>query len=275
MKTLSGLALSDIEGVVEEINRLQDTAVCGDLELKRLTRRATVIKDKVSLDYGFALLGMIATLEGDAEKMKSCFDRAVQQSGGRAEHLFNYSMSLKYFNLYEEAYKMADAAYRKDRTDLRFLDNLIETACVLNELDDFRKYIRLWNDLTKRKHHLEYEPLVVFESARDYRGFVAENPGLELHGNRPKFIGECLEKLAEAFGIPCVIVVNVMPDEEWKPSLVAWVQWHGDCEDGIERYFKFEEWYVEKGLDQETDSIHFSIEFPEEKCDSIGRSISR
>jgi hypothetical protein len=40
MKTLSGLALGDIEGVVEEINRLQDTAVCGDLELKRLTRRA-------------------------------------------------------------------------------------------------------------------------------------------------------------------------------------------------------------------------------------------
>ena len=96
MKAKTGLAQIDIKGIVDEINRFQSTLDCTELDIRRLKSKAVNIKDNVSIDNGFAILGMIACLEWDLESAKGYFERAVQQSGGSREHLYNYSRSLEF-----------------------------------------------------------------------------------------------------------------------------------------------------------------------------------
>ena len=88
MKTQTGLAQPDVQDLVEEINRFQTTLDHTEFDLKRLRKRAESIKANVGIEWGFAILGMIACLEDDVESMKSHSERAIQQSGGSHEHLY-------------------------------------------------------------------------------------------------------------------------------------------------------------------------------------------
>ncbi len=223
MKTQTGLAQPDIQGLVDEINRFQTTLDHTELDLKRTRKRAENIKDNVSIDYGFAILGMIACFEGDVESMKSYSERAVQQSGGLPEHLYNYSLSLKLFNLHEEAYEKADAAYRKNPADLRYLNNLIQLVCILNKRDEFDRYVKLYKKATQKRHPLEKAALNAIEDNWEFATFIADNPDLDVRDNPPEFVDKCFEKIPEIFGTPIAVVFSVMPDEEWKPSLVGWI----------------------------------------------------
>ena len=114
---------------------------------------------------------------------------------------------------------------------------------------------------TQKKHPFEKAALLAIEDNWEFARFVADNPKLNVRDNPPEFVEKCLDKIPEFFGTPIAVVFSVMPDEEWKLSLVGWIQWHGHFDDGMERYFKFEEWYIDQDFDLETDSIHFSIVF--------------
>ncbi len=272
MGNASATAASDINGMIDEINRYQSSLDFTEFDIRRLKRAAIKIKENVSVADGFGLLGMVACLEGDLEAMRSCCERAVQQSGGDPKHLYNYSRSLKYHNLYGEAEKEAEKAYERNPSHPGYLDNLIEIDCVLGRKDRFRRHVGEWFELRKKRHWLEAAPLAVWENRRRYREFVSANPELDIIDRPPAFASECLRKLPEFFGIPLAIVIGIVPNEAWDSTMIVWAQWHGDFEEGLQRYFAFEEWYVDKGFDRMTGLLHFSFEFAEERCFSTGQS---
>ena len=129
---------SKISNLTAEVNRFMETSDFSELDLKRLKKEAEYVKDNVDVADGFDLLGMVACLEDDMRAMKSYFKRAIDQSGGYFLHVLNYSISLRYFGLYEEAYEQALKVYGNNRSYLHALDNLIGVTCVLNKREEFR-----------------------------------------------------------------------------------------------------------------------------------------
>jgi len=257
---------SKYSDLVEELNQLLKNLDFSIFELNRLRKEAVQIKENVDLASGFALLGMISCLEKNEKQMRNFFKRAIQQSGGELSHIINLSVSLKNLSFFEEAYGYAFEAYKQDPLNLACLDLAIEIACILNKKADFKKFTAAWHKITKEKHLLELIPRFTKADVKKSFDFVRKHsepnhvlpPG---HIDPDKVVKKCGPEMVHIFGAPLNVVGEIMLDSDYKPSLVAWIQWFGDMDDGMELYDQFEQWYIEHDYDMKTDIINFNIEF--------------
>jgi len=252
--------------LVEKLNQFSATSEVSSFDLIRLKKEAEEIKENVDLASGFALFGMISCLEKDERQVRSFFKRAIQQSGGELSHILNFSVSLKKLGFFEEAYGYAFEAYEQDPVNLACIDLTIEMACILNKKVDFKKFATAWSKITKENHSLEIIPRITKTDEKEDSDFIRKHsegnqelpPG---HIDPDKVFKECGPEIVRIFGAPLNIVREVMLDPDYKPNLVAWIQWFGDMVDGMELYDQFEQWYIEHDYDMKTDIINFNIEF--------------
>jgi len=230
---------SEVLSLIDEVERFRLESDISDFDLKRLKNKAMNVK-KRDLAMGFGLLGMIACLENDIDAMRSYFKRAIEQSGGNPLHILNYAISLRYFGLYEEAYEQVLKAYEKNRSDLNALDNLIDMACILNKKEEFEKYTVAWHRLTQKDHDLKTSVLYNPINPKEYYAFFkkySDKNTLPYDHLPPKDILEvCSPAIARIFGTPISVVLEIMPNSSYEPNLVAFVQWFGDMEEGMNFY---------------------------------------
>ncbi len=253
--------------LVMELNSYLKTSDFTTFDLKRLKKKAEDIKQHVDIADGFVLLGMIACLENDENKMRSYSERAIQQSGGDVFHMVNYSKSLRFFGLTDESHELAVKAYKKDPADLNTLEYLIVLACEFDKSEEYSTYLTSWHKLTDKKHFLEEKALIVYTKGVFYFLKEHSNPDNlpEKHICPGDILAECSCKLIDFFGTPIKVIAEIMSDSNHKPVLVVWVQWSGDMDDGLGRYGQFEDWYIKNDFDIKTDLIYFNIEFMEEQ----------
>jgi len=245
---------SKYESVFDALNTFRETGNFTPFDLKRLKKDANQVKDNVNLANGFELLGMIAFYEDDLEEMKSCHKRAIEQSGYDARYIANYVKSLVSSNLFDEAYKYALKAYERDPLHLSSLDAIISISCIFNEKDNFERYIKEWEKINRSNHYLTFFPLYLINDSKKYYEFIRNNPNLLEIRNlfNPGLI--------QFFATPLNIILEVMPEPGHEDELVAWIQWYGDINDGMERYSAFEKWFIENEYDLKSNVLHFNIE---------------
>lgn len=246
--------------LVAELNRLRDTGKFTALDLARLRKEATAIKENVDLAQGFCLLGMIACLEGDERSMRSYAERAVQQSGGEPLYLINYAKSLWHFGLRGEAYERAAEACDRHPTDASVIDNMIGFACAMNKKDDFTKLTEAWMEMKGKPHELTRKPLFSPVDKAGYHDFLERRSSGDAMAP-DAVLGECEGELTRIFGAPLHVALEVMPDSSHEPTLVAWIQWAEEMADGMARFDEFENWYIENDFDLKTNRVCFQIEF--------------
>lgn len=263
--SILGQPASEISKLMEELNQFRITSDFSEIDLKRLKKKAEYIKDNVDVAEGFGLLGMIACLENDTKTMRSYFERAIQQSGSNPLHMLNYSESLEYLGLINEAYEYALKSYERDRFYSDALDNLIEMSCALSKQDEFEHYLSAWRKLTRKDHKLKTSLLFYPIKPLEYYAFLKKysDPNVLPPGHLfPKdILDACAPAIARIFGTPISVVLEIMPDSSYEPNLVAFIQWIGEMEDGMRRDDLFEKWYIENGYDLKTDLVFFDIEF--------------
>lgn len=256
---------SEFSALVDELNTYRLNKDWSEFDIVRLKKKAINIKENVDLAEGFALLGMIACLENDKDMMVSYSEIAIQQSGREPFHMLNYSKSLHFFNLKDDSYKYALMAYSKNPADPEFLEWLIHLSAELNKTQELLKYNENWYKLTGEKYDMKNFISLIYVNEKECREFI------DTHANSDKLpdghlspetvLSECIAKMIDFFSVPLKVVLEIMPDSSHKPNLVSWIQWFGDMNDGMERYDRFENWYIENDYDLKTDLINFNIEF--------------
>lgn len=257
---------SKYPNLVEKLNLFLTTSDFSTFDLTLLKKEAKEIKENVDLAGGFALLGMISCLEKDEKNVRSFFERAIQQSGGELSHIINFAVSLKNLCFFEEAYGYASDAHEQHPLNLECIDFAIEMACALNKKVDFIKLTTERRKITKEAHPLEFIPRYTRTDEKECSDFIRKNsepnhvlpPG---HIDPLRVFKECGPELVRTFGAPLNVVTEVMLDSDHKPNLVAWVQWFGGMDHGMELYDQFEQWYIEHDYDMKTDIVSFNIEF--------------
>ncbi|MDM8549455.1 hypothetical protein QUF72_05220 [Desulfobacterales bacterium HSG2] len=255
MRPIAPQPASKYEEVFNALNRFKDTGNFTPFDLHRLRREAKKIKENVNIADGFELLGMLACFEGDAKVMHSCHKRALQQSGREARYIANYAKSLVAAGLYEDAYKYATEAYDKNPLLPASLDAIITTACVLDKKDEFARCIKVWTDVNKTDHYLTLSPLYLENDSKLFYEFIHKYP------DTIKIRNLSNPGLIRFFGYPLNVFLEIMPGSNHKDNLVAWIQWCGEMDDGMERYDRFEDWHIDNDYDMKSDILNFNIEF--------------
>jgi len=80
------------------------------------------------------------------------------------------------------------------------------------------------------------------------------------HFTPKEILEKCSSALIEFFGSPLSVILEIMPNSSHELNLVAWIQWTGGFDDGMERYSQFEDWYIENDLDLKSDLVDVTIE---------------
>lgn len=152
---------SKYDEIFDTINHFFVTGNYAAFDVKKLKKDAEKIKDNKDLAAGFELLGMIASLENDVDGVHSYHKRAVEQSGGDAGRLANYSKSLTSLGRFHEAYRFASVGYQKDPSSISVLDALVHATCALNKREEFNKYTSEWSKILFQEHDLTGKPLYI------------------------------------------------------------------------------------------------------------------
>ncbi len=119
-------------------------AMVPELILKRIERDAHKAME-ADPAHTHMVLGFIAMLQKDIQGVRRHYKIAVEQSGGRSETWYNYSVALGSIGYMEEAFKAAEEAYsrspNKESVIIRYMQVALGTARlnVVKKLGDFRK----------------------------------------------------------------------------------------------------------------------------------------
>lgn len=84
------------------------------------------------------------------------------------------------------------------------------------------------------------------------------------HKEAEKILEESVPVLAEFFGTPLNVVLEIFPDNTAsQKKMIGWIKSTHDIADGLKRFDQFEDWYIAKNFDLLTDDFNFNIEFTE------------
>lgn len=267
-------AKPNTEQIIKEINHFRGFAKPTEFEIARLKSEAIKIKDNIDLADGFALLGMIAALERDEIYMHRCFKNALAHSGAkRWWHLDSYAIALMGWGDHKGAHQYAIKAYNLVRSETA-LSTLISLSAATGEWDAFEKYNDEYREKFGKDHETLKHPMVSHSRIVESDDFFFKHANQDSlpkgHLIPEKIYNLCRPGLIEAFGTPLVLVFEIIPEFEPEPVLSINVQYHGDMDEGLEKFDRFEEWYIENGLDLKTNLVIFDIEFVGSRWDSTG-----
>lgn len=139
--------------LIDKLNKMVIRREVNELELKRCKVEAEKLK-KIDIARAFTILGMVACLEKDIEKMHSFHKNAIIYSPEDVVTIYQYVVSLANLDLFQDGYTWALKAYKKDPLYSDIIDILIKITNKLDLEDKFRIYTNKWLKLTKKPHFL-------------------------------------------------------------------------------------------------------------------------
>lgn len=167
--------------IIEELNEIGSSEEVDDLTLNRYKHEAEKLKSSGYLMESFIILGMIACLEGDEEKMHSSHKNAIAYAQENPNATRNYAVSLLRMGAIKEAYQYFLKTYNLDQADQRFLNDIIESLYDLSVYDnnyerDLECYALRWKELTGEDHPLQETPETTSKFIESCDRIVNENP---------------------------------------------------------------------------------------------------
>lgn len=167
--------------IIEELNMVSSNEQIDGFTIARYKHEAEKLKTSGYLAEAFIILGMIACLEGDEEKMHASHRNAISYAPTNPNTTRNYAVSLLKVGQSKEAYKYFLQTYKLDPTDKRFLNDVIETLYDLSVYDstfesDLEYYAMRWVELTGENHSLWDDPEATAEMLNTCDTIISETP---------------------------------------------------------------------------------------------------
>lgn len=239
-----------------KIDELSEAGRPGEWEIIRLKKDAEEIKNAIDVAAGFSLLGLIACIEGDSEEMHRCHKNALHYSPENSLFLADYASSLTNSGLYESAYELFIKSYENDPADTEILDRVILLSILTMDKDGFDKFAEDWRRLTKKKHKYLGKPLFFSpKSNYDVNEFVHSHKEIET------VFSKCGNELIEIFGVPLNVTFDLVPEGD-REILHGSIVSTDPVEEGMEKFDRFLDWYIDEDVDLITDRFIFNIIFP-------------
>lgn len=102
----------------------------------------------------YMLMGMVACIENDIDKMKSSHENAIRLSGGHAVSYYQYAVSLARRGLFKESLDYAEKALALIENKVQYLDTVIASAYGAGDTDKVKEYSLRWLESQKDYHPL-------------------------------------------------------------------------------------------------------------------------
>lgn len=160
--------------LISELSERFQEGPFSEFELAMYERKARKLQ-KVSPEAGLCALGMIACFRGDAQKMRSYHERAIQASGGSATYKFNYGSSLNTMGFKEKSFTYFLQSAEGAQENTRHLNRAIVLSFEL-DTPHLQGLLERWEKLTQQEH-----PIVLEMKSRELTRFCmnASTPSLE------------------------------------------------------------------------------------------------
>lgn len=167
--------------IIEALNEMAKTGTVDKFALARYKREAEQIKKIGLFKDAFIILGMIACLEGDFEKMHDSHINAIHYAPNDPASYSNYGISLIKAGMLEEAYEYFVKTYKIEPNNIDFLNDVIEVLFDLTTHDnkyesDLEYYAEYWKNLTGEHHPLYDDPGTTAKMIDECEEKIERNP---------------------------------------------------------------------------------------------------
>ncbi|MBF0142754.1 MAG: hypothetical protein HQL57_09955 [Magnetococcales bacterium] len=129
-----------------------------ELELMRL-ERGTKERCRKEPARAFYLLGLIATLRGNAMACRSHFNNAIRHSGDDCDVRQGFAAALGRMGLYSEAREQYEILHRRNPRDLDLLAELVVTSLASGRIQEAMAWIGQWTLLSPNHPFEEAESI--------------------------------------------------------------------------------------------------------------------
>jgi len=140
---------------VELVNEIVDLAKAkspSSFEIARLRKQAQSL---ISLDayHASMALGMLAGMSRNELEMRQYHQQAIRLRSNSVLALMNFAGSLERMNFYSEVREIIAKAHIFDPSDIRILDNAIQSAAVTGQFNQCNALIAEWKKLRPTETH--------------------------------------------------------------------------------------------------------------------------
>ncbi|MDM8552613.1 hypothetical protein QUF72_21195 [Desulfobacterales bacterium HSG2] len=244
------------DNIISKLLKIVDTGLYDIFTLKWCKNEAKKLKkQEVLLEEVFTILGIIACIEGNIEKMHSYHRNALGYSGETYFSLYNYTASLMYSSLYQEAYEYALKAFDLEKNE-KIMTMILHTTHLLNKKDEFTEYAQLYKKLYNKEHD-------IFSSFYVYlRNIAVPMSYADQRSEISDIINKCAPGIVKCFGYPFIVELEIMQPvdgvgEQW----IAWIMSTDNIDKGLDKMDMFHDWCIEKQADKGADNFNFNINF--------------
>lgn len=124
----------------------------------------------------------------------------------------------------------------------------------------------LTHDDTQSGYDIECDPvqhLIIEKNALEYRNPEKVESFLKNYRNIESYIENILPSVQKHFGKKSKVILELMEFKTEKPfnELVAWIQFSGDLDDGLDRLDKFENDFLLNRMEEFSGLFNFNLEF--------------
>lgn len=145
--------------LIEKINALLHQEERDEFTLRKIRKGAENLRQSDAFN-AYVSLGMLASLENDADGMRTNHLAALKLQPNDPNANFNYSTSLNNLSFYSEARGYAEIACNGARESLEYLSLLIDISLKIGRIRDARKWLERFQLLSPKKAN-ENESLIL------------------------------------------------------------------------------------------------------------------
>ncbi len=242
--------------IISDIHEILRTGLYDDFTLKRCKLEAKKLKKQdVFLEEVFIILGMIACIEGDINKMHSYYRSALGYSGENYLSLSNYAASLMCSSLHKEAYEYALKAFELEKRE-KNIHVILFAAYLINNKNELNKYAQIYKKLYRKDHFMFSEPKITLRNIAVHWSHEAQCSIVY------DIIKKCTSYMVKCFGLPLIIELELMrPIDGVGEQWIAWIMSNDNIENGLDKIDMLHDWCIENQIDKGVENFNFNIDF--------------
>ena len=157
--------------LIDALTRLDESERFDELTVGRLSRDARALM-KADAAGAHTVLGGIAGIEGDADKVHEHYKIALELSGRATWTLGNYATALGKAGEFDEAFKTIVEAHARTPDDLEILRLAISIAVQGGQFRESRSLYERWNKLQPNRWINDEAPMTLAADAIDRDAFT-------------------------------------------------------------------------------------------------------
>ena len=154
------------KSLIEEIKLRLLKGAISPFEIAGFKKRAQELKSS-DTDNAFAVLGIIACIEGDLEECRKHHENAIRHAKFPSIQISNYATSLNYIGLHSEALELALRARKADMTNMKALDVAVMASFNLGDEQRYIAFASEWKRLVGDDHPTYSEYLEEVKEANE------------------------------------------------------------------------------------------------------------